>query len=153
MKEKNILFLVSLIILMGVIGGFLFIQNRQKISQKAVSCDDFTSNEREVSCQEARDLVLERYPGDVLGIRTASIPFIQSKGEQGEIEYRDAWGIMIKLNNPVTPDSPIQILPPPGPSFEEGVTKNTNTNSILPFDMAEIFVDKMGKRILQVTPL
>jgi len=64
-------------------------------------CAKFSGIPDEITCQRAREIALEKYPGEVLDITNATTSYSISKPPEIKTEERDVWIIKIKLNGPL----------------------------------------------------
>jgi hypothetical protein len=70
-------------------------------------CASFTTDKEEISCQEAKEIALQKYPGQLLSIDKTTTQYQSGKPPKTKIEERKVWIINIKLTNPSIP-APLQ---------------------------------------------
>jgi len=105
MKKKISIILIVILILMGLISGFIYWLKYQK-PEKGL-CAKFPKIKGEISCQEAIDLALEKYPGEIYEIDKTKLSFffgeiIKNGKEIKDLKEvkKDVWLIGIRLKEP-----------------------------------------------------
>ncbi len=108
--KKNQIILISVLIFLSLVWGFLYWSHYIKppetgaLATEADLCAKFSEIKDIVSCEAARTIVLEKYPGDIKYIRRtkASLPV----GVLPDIEMveKEVWLLGINLNPPMQID-------------------------------------------------
>ena len=134
-KNKIILIIIGILIL----GGFVFYFNywQKQIQQKAEvdQCKNYPKVEGEIPCQEVKDIVLAKYPGDIKYIEKSNVSVQTSKPPEIQTTQKDVWLVGVHLNNP-------SVLPSPQTLQQEQATSSEQTSEI------EVVVDRYVKNIL-----
>lgn len=108
-KKQIILFIIAIFILAGLVFGFTYwiqsIKSPPSAGKEKINgyCAEFPKIEGEISCQEARGIALEKYPGEIIQVDKAAVPYSVGKPPEIKTEDRDVWIIKIKLKEAVLP--------------------------------------------------
>jgi hypothetical protein len=99
-------------------------------SQNVVDpCASFSTDTGEISCKDAKEIALSKYPGSLLGIQKTSLKYSPGKPPKIQTEERKVWLIRIKPND-------ISSLPSPAKTLDSiGVAVDRKTKTILFFQM------------------
>ncbi len=141
MKKNQIILIiigVLIFILIGLAFYFLYWQKLTKPEAVSDPCQDFPKIEGEITCQEAENAVLEKYPGDVKYIEKSNIPVQSGKPPETEMTQKDVWVIGILLRDRAN-------LPSLEMSKEEQAAFSKQSSKI------EVVVDRYEKNILFYT--
>lgn len=98
--NKKIIIGLIMICLVGLVLGFVWIGSRYEKGElpKVNSlCVDFEIVEGEVNCQEAIDIALEKYPGEVKSIKKEKIKTLIT-----EDIFVDVWLVELKLKKVIS---------------------------------------------------
>ncbi len=68
-------------------------------------CAPFTTNPGEISCEEAKNIILTKYPGQIINISKNTIEYNVNKSQK--TEQRKVWLVKIKPNNPSLIPAPL----------------------------------------------
>jgi hypothetical protein len=88
-------------------------------SEPRITCKDFTSLPDEISCEDAIELALEKYPGEYNSVDKTQLTFSNRESSNAETIKQDVWLIEIDLKEP------IQSLESNYNSVEISVNRNT----------------------------
>lgn len=97
--NKKIIISLIIICLAGVILGLIWLDSQQEKINPL--CADFELIEGEVSCQEAIDLSLTEYPGEVNYINKDKISMLVTEPPELEFISKNVWLIGIHLKSPI----------------------------------------------------
>lgn len=134
-KNQIILIIVGVLVLVGLIPCFIYLQKIIKpgtadLNEGATDfCAKFSKVQNEITCQRAREIALEKYPGEVLDITNTVTSYNIGKPPEIKTEEKDVWIIRIKLKEPVLP-KPVEN----GPQYsteEVGVVIDRHQEKIL----------------------
>ncbi|MDP4007175.1 MAG: hypothetical protein Q8P55_01080, partial [bacterium] len=116
MKENtNIVILgIILLIVAGSAAGFFYWQNSSRsetqISGQGGLCSEFLEVEGEITCEEAKNISTEKYPGQVLNIEKTTLLYRVGRNPKAKTEEREVWLVGIKPNDalflPLIPQNP-----------------------------------------------
>ena len=119
MKKRNLLLIAiaSLIVLVFVssfVYWFQFVRPLSLVSEEKVGdlCAEFSKIEGEISCQEAKEVALESYPGEVIDINKETTSYQYGKPPEIKIEQRDVWIVKIHLEKSAFLSSIKRVSPP-----------------------------------------
>jgi|TARA_Y100000310_G_C20459034_1_gene704429 hypothetical protein len=70
-------------------------------SEPRITCKDFTSLPDEISCEDAIELALEKYPGEYNSVDKTQLTFSNRESSNAEIIKQDVWLIGIDLKEPI----------------------------------------------------
>jgi len=147
-KNQIILIVVGFIFILGI--GFSLIYWFQYVRPRVVVpeeteylCTKFSTIEGEVSCQEAKEISLLKYPGEILKIDRITLFFpVAVKPPTEETEEKDVWILKINLKNPLNLSNKISL-----PPSEETISQDsTSSSEIL------VVVDRQQGDILSPNP-
>src|SRR3989338_641722 len=106
MKEKYFVIIAVMVVGTVVAVGFVLWSNRNlpaetltKIQKAANPCLGLSADEGGVSCEEAKNMSLEKYPGKVNSVQFGTTKFQQ--GLQGTPRDIEVWFVGITLDSPV----------------------------------------------------
>ncbi len=138
MKKSQIILIVIGVLILTLIGltsYFIYFQKIIKpgtvvLNEGATDlCAKFSKVSNEITCQEARDIALKNYPGDILNVEKTTTTYQYGKPPEIKTEEKDVWIIKIKLKEPALP-KPVEN----GPQYstgEVGVVVDRNSGEIL----------------------
>jgi len=106
-KNQIILIIIGVFILIGLVLGFIYwlkyIKPGTEISGPTGEdlCAEFSKIEGEVTCQEAINSVLEKYPGEVKYVKKTKDFLPIGIFPEGEMVEKEVWLIGINLEEPM----------------------------------------------------
>lgn len=100
-------------------------------------CAPFTTDTGEISCEEAKVIVLTKYPGQLLSVDKTTLPYQPGKLAAAQTEQRKVWLIGVKPND-------ISSLP--------SVPKGPNSKELQIIETIKVAVDRSTKNILFFEP-
>ncbi len=106
-KNQIILIIVGVLILIGLISYFIYLQKIIKSGTGPLSeevpdlCTKFSEIKDTVACEAARTIVLEKYPGEIKYIRRTNAEIIMGIIPNEKKETKEVWLFGISLNSPI----------------------------------------------------
>lgn len=132
-KNQIILISIGVLVLIGFVFSFGYWQKLFKPETGIDPCKNFSKVEGEITCQEAKEVVLEKYQGEIKYVEKSNIPVQIGKPPETETIQKDVWLVGIRLEKP-------NILP--SAQISEQATSSGQTSEI------EVAIDRYGKNIL-----
>lgn len=99
-KNQIILIIIGVLILLGFVSSFsywfLYMKEREDL------CAGFPEVEGEITCQEAREIALGEYPGEVYSVNKTETPPLL----EGQDSTEKFWVVGINLDEPIEKELP-----------------------------------------------